>query len=52
MYGYFIQLEIPEGELKEIMDELNKAQETIYKCYGRLQELGAVTIKKQADSGN
>ena len=50
--GCYIRIEIPDGELKAIMDEINKAQETIYKCYNRLQDLGVIIIKEQAASSN
>lgn len=52
MNGYIMRIEIPEGKVKEIMDELDKAQETIRKCYRELEDLGVVTIKKDAASGN
>lgn len=41
---YGIRIEMPEGEVKSILDELTKAQETIHKCYRRLEELGVVTV--------
>ena len=46
MHNGFIQFEVDDAELKEIFNELNKAQETIYKCYSRLQSLGIVKFKK------
>ena len=53
MNGYSVRMEVKEGEIKKIMDRLTKAQETIYECYGELQELGVLTVvpdddKKQA----
>lgn len=51
MQKNFIGIQIEEGELKDIFEELTKAQETIYKCYNRLQQLGVLTIKK-SPSGN
>jgi hypothetical protein len=47
MRGQFIRIEVPEGEVKKILDELTEAQDKIYKCYDRLEELGVVTIKEQ-----
>ena len=47
-----IHIEIPEGRVKEILDELTKAQETIYKCYAELERLGVLTIKEKIGSGN
>ena len=43
MNGYSVRMEVKEGEIKKIMDRLTKAQETIYECYGELQELGILT---------
>ncbi len=48
----FLCLEINEGELEEIFEELSEAQETIYKCYDRLKMLGVLKMEKKADSGN
>ncbi len=53
MNGYSVRMEVKEGEIEKIMDRLTKAQETIYECYGELQELGVLTVvpnedKKQA----
>lgn len=52
MNGYSIRIEIQEGQVKEILDRLNAAQETIYRCYQELQDLGVVVVKKRAASGN
>lgn len=46
MYRNLIRIEVPEGRIQEIMDKLNKAQETIYECYSELQNLGVLTIKE------
>ena len=45
-----IMIEIPEGKIKEILDELDAAQHIIYECYCELERLGVVTIKEQAAS--
>lgn len=51
MNRYAIDIEIPEGKVKEILDRLTEAQETIYECYTELTKLGVLTIK-EATSGN
>lgn len=45
MKPYIIRIEIEEGEVKKILQELNEAQEKISQCYDRLIELGVVTIR-------
>lgn len=52
MNGYSIRIEIQEGQVKEILDRLNAAQETIYRCYQELQDLGVAVVKEKAASGN
>ena len=47
--GYSVRMEVKEGEIKKIMDRLTKAQETIYECYGELQELGILTVVPDDD---
>lgn len=47
---YMIAIEVPKGKVKEILDKLDAAQQTIYDCYHELEELGIVTIKEQAVS--
>ena len=47
MNNYDIRIEIQEGEVKEILDKLNEAKETIYNCYNRLQEIGVLTLKEK-----
>ena len=49
MNGYSVRMEVKEGEIKKIMDQLTKAQETIYECYGELQELGILTVVSDDD---
>lgn len=48
MNKYLIGIEVQDGEIEKIMEELQRAQETICTCYNRLVELGVVTIKKAA----
>lgn len=52
MNNYGIHIEIPEGKIKEILDKLTKAQKTIYECYNELEQLGVVTVREKAVSGN
>lgn len=47
MNNYSIRIEIPEGEIKNIFDKMNEAQETIRKCYSELQMLGVVKITEK-----
>ena len=49
MNGYSVRMEVKEGEIKKIMNRLTKAQETIYECYGELQELGILTVVSDDD---
>ena len=46
-YALRIKIEMPDGELEKILNELSAAQDTIYKCYSRLRELGFVTITEK-----
>ena len=56
MNKYFVEIEVPKGELEEIMEELARAQETIRACYKRLEDLGVLVIRERekvnAASGN
>ena len=54
MNKYFLKIEIPEGEIKKIFEELSEAQEKIMECYNRLEELGVVTMREKDEpaSGN
>lgn len=52
MTNYGIHIEIPAGRVKEILDKLQDAQETIYKCYTELQDLGVLTVRKDTSSGD
>ena len=51
---YLAHIEIESGELEKVMEELDKAQETIRECYYKLAELGVLTVreKEEAASGN
>ena len=48
----FIRIEVRDGEVEEILRELNEAQEKIYECYSKLKELGVLVISKGAASSN
>lgn len=43
-----IQIEIEDGEVKRILDRLEKAQEEIACCYGELEDLGVLVVKEPA----
>lgn len=51
MTSHLVRIEIPEGEVKQILDELNEAQRKIYECYSRLQGLGVLTVVKKDAAG-
>lgn len=50
MDKFSIEIEVQEGRVKEILDELTAAQETIYKCYCELEKLGVLVIKEKTIS--
>lgn len=53
MNSVSIRVKVDGEELAKIMDDLAKAQETIYNCYSRLNDLGVLEIsEKSAASGN
>lgn len=52
MNKFGIQIEVPEGRVKEILEQLTQAQETILNCYYELDRLGVVTIKEKTASDN
>lgn len=52
MNSYGVRIEVPEGRIKEILDKLTAAQNTIYECYNELERLGVVTVSEKAASGN
>lgn len=55
MRRYMIRIDVPEGEVKEILEELDKAQQTIYNCYSRLEAMGVINIIEKpsaATNGN
>lgn len=52
MNNYSIEIEVPEGKVKEILDRLTAAQETIYRCYNELESLGVMVVREKTTSGN
>lgn len=46
----FISIDVPEGELERILEDLRNAQETIRQCYHRLETLGVLRITEEATS--
>lgn len=52
MNNYGIHIEVPDGKVKEILDKLSDAQNTIYACYNELEQLGVLTIREKTASGN
>ncbi len=50
--NFVIHTEIDDEELKDILSKLSEAQETILKCYHRLELLGVVKIQKKDETVN
>jgi len=50
MMKYVIKIEVQDGEIEKIMNEIDEAQKTIYQCYGKLQNLGVLKIAKKEAS--
>ncbi len=46
MTNYAVRIEVKPGEVENILNELNEAQEKIYKCYLRLSDIGVLTISE------
>jgi hypothetical protein len=47
--GYCISIEIQDGEIEQIMDEMKKAMRTVQDCYYRLEALGVVTVQTRME---
>ena len=45
MSGMYMNIEIDEKELKQIFEDIHRAEMTIYECYKRLRDLGIVKRK-------
>lgn len=52
MKEFFARVEVPDGEVEEILTELRAATETISACYDRLRRLGILTLKEKGASDN
>ena len=52
MSDYIVRVSISKSELNEIMQELEQAKRTIYKCFSRLEEMGFIVTGEKAASGN
>lgn len=52
MNNYSIEIEVPDGKVKEILDRLTAAQETIRQCYTDLEYLGVLVVREKTTSGN
>ncbi len=52
MGKYIIRVDVNGKELAKILDELEKAKETIYKCYCELQDLKAITIQEKSNAAS
>jgi len=53
MNPYYMKVEVKDGELEQVMSELEQARQTIFNCNEKLRMLGVVVIKKEeAASGN
>ena len=46
MNSYVVRIEVPEGEVRTILEELEKAQRVILDCYGRHAGLGAYLARQ------
>lgn len=52
MTPYRIKIAIKDGEVEQIMKELDAAQEKIVECYDRLIALGVVVVEKERATSN
>jgi hypothetical protein len=50
MNSYSIRIEAKRGEVGEILDEMAKAQDTIRKCYSRLEDIGVIKFVEDAST--
>ena len=47
MKRYTAQIEMPDSRLGEILNELDAARETIYRCYQELMGLDVLVLKEE-----
>lgn len=52
MERYIVSVEVDSKKLTGILDALEEAKNTIYKCYSELQDLGVITIREKNDAAN
>ncbi len=52
MGKYFARVEVDNKKLTEILDALEEAKNTIYRCYSELQDLGVITVLEKNDAAN
>ena len=53
MDQFYAVVEVDDEELSAILKKLNAAQEILYECYKKLQELNVLKLKKaDTASGN
>ncbi len=50
MNRYLMRIEIKQGEVERILNELHEAQEKIYECYSELENLGVITVSRAENS--
>lgn len=48
MTGYMVRVEVPEGEIQEIFQRLEKAQEEIYGCYRNMIQVFGGRVARSA----
>lgn len=49
---YTATVSIEKNELTDVLEKLDKAKEMLRECYFALEEMGVLTVKEDADSGN
>lgn len=47
MNSYGTRIVVPEGKVKELLDRLTAAQETINDCYQELRNFGVLVIEEE-----
>ena len=52
MSEYYVKVQIDDEELNEIFKALDKAKETIYDCYCKLQGMQTCTVTKKEDAAS
>lgn len=52
MGRYVVCAEVDSKKLTEILDALEEAKNTIYRCYSELQDLEVITVREKNDTAN